>query len=229
MNTLHTMFRRKAPWALFADWMVPHVLLTATVLVGLGSSVRAKDILNNQVVGGFSFSFFDFPGPSACSRIFVVISATSGVSKFSVVANNAEAKATVDATFILVDNCSGIYQTIANGFAQFPGRSVFQISSKEARINASFVIKDTQTQELIPVVINEVCTAVGDKVFSEKTISHNIGPDFIFHSRFIGDLRSAIPSGTITFGTTTYDVSQAGYSESSFGSSNSGLIVISHQ
>ena len=58
----------------------------------------------------------------------------------------------MQAAYIVYDNCSGIYQILANGSAQFPGSSGVHIdpSLTRARIAASFVIKDYQTDAWIP-------------------------------------------------------------------------------
>ncbi len=59
-------------------------------------------------------------------------------------------------------------------------------------------------------------------------MSHAVGSGYVFNGRFIGSFRSASPSGTITYGTTTYNLAQATYVDSYFGVANSGFIGIMH-
>jgi hypothetical protein len=206
---------------------VIHLVLVATLLIG-GSRVHAGDIVNEQLFDKFSFTEFEFPGPSACTRIYISI--TGYFTLFKQSGDSAQLGSTVTAVYMLYDNCSRTYQISANGSAQFSGNSGVHIypNLKGARIDASFVIKDYVTQALIPVVISAVYTGVGDKL-SEKIISHNLGPDYVFNGRYIGSFRFAIPSGTITFGRTTYDLSQPSSFDSYFGTLNYGSISISHQ
>jgi hypothetical protein len=204
-----------------------HLVLVSTLLIG-SSRVHAADIVNQQLFDRYSVTYFEFPSSSACTRIFASISGYFTVSKQS--GDSAQGGSTVQAAYIVYDNCSGIYQILANGSAQFPGSSGVHIepSLRRARIDASFVITDYQTQALIPVVISAVNTGVGDTL-REKIMSHDVGRDYVFNGRYIGNFRSAKPSGTITFGTTTYDLSQASYTENYFGTLNYGFISIIHR
>ena len=202
-----------------------HLVLVTALLLGLGSPVRAADIVNEQFVGNFSVTYFEFPGPSACTTVIGYIFGNYGMSKQS--GDSAQSVSTAEATYILYDNCLGTYPIIANGSAQFPGSSGVHIypSLTGARVNAAFFITDYQTQALIPVVINAVWTGIGEP-FSQKIMNHNVGPDYVLNGRYIGSFRSSRPSGTITFGTTSYDLAQASYVDSYFGVANSGFISI---
>jgi hypothetical protein len=206
---------------------VVHLVFATTLFLVAGLPVHAADIINQQFVGEFSVTYLEFPGPSACSKVIVYIFGNNDVSKQS--SNSAQAVSTVKTNYILYDNCSGTYPMIANGSAQFPGSSGVHIhpSLTGAQINAAFFITDYQTQASIPVSINAVWAGVGD-TFSQKIMSHSIGPDSVFNQRYIGRFRTAMPSGTIRFDTTTYDLTQASYVDSYFGVTNSGFISITH-
>jgi len=207
------------------SFSVIHLVLAMTLLLAEGMPVYAADITNQQFVGEFTVSYFEFPGPSECSKIFVYIFGNNQVSKQSNA--SADVASTAEATYILYDDCSGQYPIIANGSAQFPGKSGVHIypSLTEARLNSVFSITEFQTQTSIPVSINAVWTGIGP-TFSQKIMSHNIGSGAVLNGRYIGSFRTAIPSGTITFGTTTYDLTKATYMDSYFGVANSGFISI---
>lgn len=204
------------------------VVLTLALATFVQHSTASAGIENQQFVGEYSVTYFEIPGPSACTTIYGYIFGNMDVSKQS--GDSAQAVSKVEATYLLYDNCSGTYLVSANGSAQFPGGSGVHIhpSLTRAQINASFFITDYETSALIPVSINVVWTGVGE-TFSQKIMTHTIGPDYVLNGRYIGSSRSAIPSGTITFGTTTYDLAQASYVDSYFGVANSGFISISHQ
>jgi hypothetical protein len=204
---------------------VINLVLATTLLLAEDKPVYAADIINQQFVGEFSVSYFEFPGPSECSKIIVYIFGNNQVSKQSKA--SADVTSIAEATYILFDECSGQYPITANGSEQYPGKSGVHIypSLTQARLNSDFSITEFQTQASIPVSINAVWTGVGP-TFSQKIMSHNIGSGSVFNGRYIGSFRTAIPSGTITFGTTTYDLTKASYMDSYFGVANSGFISI---
>jgi hypothetical protein len=78
------------------------------------------------------------------------------------------------------------------------------------------------------VVINAVSKRIGDP-FKDKTMTHEIGPDYVFNGSFTGGFSFGKASGTITFGSTTYDLSKASYADSYFGLAKQGSVSIVHR
>ena len=199
-----------------------YFVAAATVLLTL--PLRAADVTNIQQVGNFLAAYLEFPGPSTESKVIIYINGNFGKSKQT--GDPASVLSKVEVTYILYDGLSGTYPIIANGSAQFPGGSGLHIKPSliGASVDASLVIKD-QTQTL-PVVVNAGFTGVGD-AFKEHIVNHFVGPNVVINGRHIGSFRFAMPSGTVTIGTTTYDLGQASFSDIYFGTANSGFILIS--
>ena len=210
-------------WGAHVQFPVVHLLLAATLLVGLAFPVRAADVVNRRSVNEFLVAYFEFPGPSAGGRVIIYIFGNTR-------GDGAKPLSTAEATYIVDPDGSGNSLLIFNGSAQFPGNSHVSInpSLKRATINAAFVIKDQAQVVSLPVVINAVWTGIGDPI-THKTMTHEIGPDYVFNGRVTGGFQFGISSGTITFGSTTYDLSQASYADTLFGLAKEGSVSIVHR
>jgi hypothetical protein len=213
-----------------------HSVVAATLLLGLSLPLRAAEIISGHSLGTGLVAFVRFQ-PSADIRVEFFIFANFNATKPS--GDNAQVSSTVEAAYFVFDDSIGAALIVAQGSAQFPGGSAVQIQPtlKAGRVKASFVIKDLQTGESIPVVINAALTGGGDFV-KGMDITHvvgpdndqNKGPDFVINVHGTGDFRGgATPSGIVTFGTTTYDLSQATAFDAFMFSSNIGSVSISRQ
>ncbi|MGJ0484387.1 MAG: hypothetical protein ACR65R_07620 [Methylomicrobium sp.] len=196
----------------------------AAMLWAVGLPVRANDIINQQVHGKFINSYYEFPGPTECQKVIVYI---FGDNTFT--AQNGQKSvevANVGATYIIYDQCLDTYPSIASGYVPMLSKFAVQVFQNRSQINAAFFIQD-QVSALIPVSINAVFKSDGN-TYSSKDVFHDIGSDYVFIGRFFGSFTTAVPSGTITFGSTSYDLGTASYVDILFGQANTGNISISH-
>jgi hypothetical protein len=202
-------------------------LLASISTLLTASPAMAAETINQQARGTFIYATFEFPDPSTCTTVYGAIYGNFDVSVQT--GDSAQVGSTVEATYIVYDNCSNTYLHIASGAVQLPGSSGFHLrpSLTSATVNATFTLTDSVTGESFPVSVDVTLTGVGSTT-AQMIIDHAVGPDYVINGRYIGRFRSASPSGTITYGTTTYNLGQASYVFSYLGVANSGFISITH-
>lgn len=157
----------------------------------------------------------------------VTVSGRFSVSKTGASAPAAaKSTSTLEASYLLFDHCENAVLSSASGAAQLPGNAGMHVkpSLTGASMHSALFSADSQTEALIPTTIDVVWTGVGD-ISRYSATGHYAGEDYFYNGRYISAAREAATSGTVTFGSITYDVTQAVQASAYIGTINSGLVV----
>ena len=204
------------------QFVMPLVFAT---LLSLGTTVSAQaQVSNEQTNGHYAYAYVELSGPTACTSLYVQLYAVAVMSK--PVGANAQTVTTVDSSYASYDRCTDTWLSSANGSAQFPGMSGLRVQPtlSGAQLNTALVIADFETQALVPETINVSWTGFGD-IIDQKQVTHYAQPDYFSNDRFMRKFREATPSGTITFGSLSYNLSDATYATGYVGTINAGRVA----
>lgn len=180
--------------------------LMTILSVGLALPARA-DVVNQN--GRLAYAVWVLPGPSPCLDIWVTTLASTGMRND---VSNAEVAWTAEASYFVIDRCTSTYLTTANGTTTAQGSASVRVAPNVAGARAAIgvPVTDTQTNTTLPLVLDVTWTSVGP-TYEQKDVTRFVGPDYQYVQRYMGKFRTAYPTGTVTIGDVTYDLSQASY------------------
>ena len=181
-------------------------VLVALLCFAIASPARA-DVVNQN--GRLASGVWILPGPSECLDVWVTVSASTGMRNGD---SSAEVAWTTEAGYFVIDHCTNAYLTTANGTTSVKGSSSVRIAANlvGAQVAVAFPVTDTQTNTILPVVLDVTWSSVGP-TYEQKDVTRYVGPDYKYIQRYMSKFRVALPTGTIQVGDVTYDLAQASY------------------
>jgi hypothetical protein len=166
------------------------------------SSVAHAETLHFAFMGRSAGAFFTSLDQTGCVVTQVGISARDGKVKSGTGGFEQQVSATI---FIdIFDTCTG--QQLRAGFGEpMLTAGQFRIEGFDsASLNAEIELFDFLSSAPFRVNVSLAWRGVGDTITADKFREHFKSPNFSYNAQSSGTFRTAVASGTVTYGTTNF-------------------------